>query len=247
MKYKLTQKAWEINRDKLNEGYLYSEMACYAESRNKAKSKLLSEYRYEINLKYSDDEITYLNIPVIRCPQADKYLFEEQDKTMLQIDEILYERERIFKLELILFDDSISYCYIKKGLYYRPNSSGYTDFRHRAGVYTKQKAVSSAKSCRDLTIIPINIEEHNKMINEEIDDLKTRIIGVSDIQKELEHQMESHHDYMQRIKRDDPILHSELTSDPPGLGNNTTDSSGCLFLTMCIVAFLIWTFWFFNK
>jgi hypothetical protein len=80
------------------------------------------------------------------------------------------------ELEKILINDSFSHCYIKKGGYYRPHSSGYTDFRHRAGIFTKEEAVKSAKSCRDLTIIPINAIEHNKMINDEIDDLKTRLI-----------------------------------------------------------------------
>lgn len=249
MKYTLTEKAWEINRDKINEGYLYSEMIVYAKNRNTAKSMLLSEYKYEINLKYSDDEISYLNIPVRRCPEADKYLFEEENKKNWEIEEILQERKRINKLNIILSDDSISHCYIKKGGYYRPNSSGYTDFRNRAGVYTKQEAISSAKSCGELTIIPINIHEHNKMIHDEIDDLKTRIIEAitykGDGLLQLKKNEETHHEYMQRIKRDDPILHSELTSDPTGVGN-TSDSSGCIFLIIFIIGFILWGLWYFG-
>lgn len=249
MKYTLIQKAWEINRDKLNEGFLYSEMVVYAENKNKAKYKLLSKYRYEINLKYSDDEISYINIPVIRCPNADKYLFEEQEKTIWQIDEILHERKRIFELDLILCDDMISHCYIRKGYYYNPNSSGYTAFINKAGVYTKQDAVSKAKSCSDLTIIPINIEEHNKMINDEINDLKTRIINVPKyhgkglMQQKIE---ELHLDYMQRIKSEDPILYSELTSDPTGTGS-TNDFSRVYLFFIIGICFLIWFFVFLTN
>lgn len=176
MKYQLTQKAYQINRGLINEGYCYSEMACYAENRNKAKYSLFKSYGHEINLLLSDNEVSYLNIPVVRYKEADLFLFEGGNKNIRQINEILNERERLLELEKILIDDSFSHCYIKKGGYYRPHSSGYTDFRHRAGIFTKEEAVKSAKSCRDLTIIPINKDEHNKMINDEIDDLKTRLI-----------------------------------------------------------------------
>lgn len=98
-------------------------------------------------------------------------------KTLFQIELILIERERIKELDNILNNDSIKYCYIKKrGEYYRPNSCGYTTYKFFAGVYTKEEAVSDAKSCNDLTIIPINVEEHNKYINTIISDLNTRLI-----------------------------------------------------------------------
>jgi hypothetical protein len=236
MKYTLTQKAWQINRDKLEESFLYSEMAVYATSRNKAKSALFSEYKYEIKLRWKDEDVSYLNIPVIRFPEADKYLFEEKDKTMREINEILHERERLSGLDLILMNDCVTHCYIQKGNYYRPNSSGYTDFRHRAGIYTKQEAVSSAKSCRDLTIIPIDATEHNKMINNEIEDLKTRIISPK---------IETHQEYMERIKKEDPILYSELTSDPTGV-SDTFDYDGCGLFCFIIIACCSFAYWFFG-
>jgi hypothetical protein len=58
------------------------------------------------------------------------------------------------------------------------NSSGYTSMQHMAGVYTKEEAVSSAKSCKDIRLSVINIEAHNKMINDVIAELSSRIIEI---------------------------------------------------------------------
>lgn len=58
MKLQLTQKAWQINFDKIDEGFLYSERVCYAENRNKAKSELLSKCKkdYEVLISKATDE-----------------------------------------------------------------------------------------------------------------------------------------------------------------------------------------------
>lgn len=174
---KVVKKGYEINFSKIEEGYLYDNRTCSTDTLNQAKSILVKENRYEnICLMGEDDEVNYLTIPVVRCQPADKYEFEDSLKTIHEIRNILNKRKRLNKLNSFLENPDISYCYIKKGSYYRPDGCGYTDMRHRAGVYTKQDAVSQAKSVQDLYIIPINIEEHNKMINDEIDDLKSRIL-----------------------------------------------------------------------
>jgi len=170
-------KAYQIDLDRLDEGYLSDIIMCYANNVNDAKKKLLQEIKYDNwKLKYTDDELTYLNIPVIRRKSDDKILFEGKAVTEIEKNRILYKRERDSLLENILNDVNIKYCYIKKGSYYRPNNCGYTDFKCRAGVYTKQEAVQSAKSCNQLTIIPIDILEHNKMINNEILELSSRLL-----------------------------------------------------------------------
>lgn len=170
-------KAYQIDLDRLDEGYLSDTIMCYANNVNEAKKKLLQEVKYDNwKLKYTGDELTYLNIPVIRRKSDDKILFEGQAVTEIEKNRILYKRERLSLLENILNDKNIKYCYIKKGSYYRPNSCGYTDFQYRAGVYSKEEAVQSAKSCDELTIIPIDILEHNKMINNEISELSSRLL-----------------------------------------------------------------------
>lgn len=180
MEYKLAQKAYEIDFSKIEEGFLYdsSRFITHAKTRNKAKTQLLKEaYCESVCLIGEDDEVNYLTIPVIRCKQADKYFFEDKEMSLHAIEEELTERKRLSDLQEILDNESIKYCYIRKGSYYKPNSCGYTDFRHRAGIYSKTEAVKHAKSCRDLDLVEIDIDEHNKMIQSEIQDLQTRILN----------------------------------------------------------------------
>ena len=175
MNYELSQKAWELNLFRIYDPYHLSEIIRNGKTRGEAKSKIYQEAMNE-DLSLTDEKLTFLNIPIRRCKRADLYFFEGKEVTLEQIEKIEKEKIRIIELDKILNDESIVYCYIRKGSYYRPNSCGYTDFRHRAGVYTKQEAVSSAKSCKDLDIVPINIEEHNSIIQKEIDELKTRVL-----------------------------------------------------------------------
>jgi len=178
MTYKLIKKAYGVNWDKIDEGDYYrgNISPVYAEGRNEAKSLLLSEVS-DYNLRFSDEDITYLNAPIIRYKDCDKYEFKGKELTLRQIEDKKRQDERDNELQSILNDESIIYCYIRKGSYYRPNSCGYTDRRDRAGVYTKEEAVSSARSCQELSIIPIDIKEHNKMIQFEINELNERLLN----------------------------------------------------------------------
>lgn len=173
----IVEKAYEIILDKLEEGYLSDNIITHAETRNEAKNKLLNKVRYEDwKLKYFDEELNYLNIPIRRRKSSDKVIFEGKEVIRCNIEEIIQERERLAKLDEILKNPEIEYCYISKGSYYCPNWAGYTSWRSRAGVYNKEEAIEHAKSCREITIVPINKEEHNEIINKEINDLKTRLI-----------------------------------------------------------------------
>lgn len=176
--YVLAEKAYRIDLYKIaGDFWQYGEFWCYAKNRNTAKSKLLDKARdEEMLLKHSEDEVTYVNIPIERFSDYDTYHFGGKKLTMHQISEQIRESDRQKELDNILNDKSISHCYIRKGSYYRPNSCGYTDFQSRAGIYTKEEAVKSARLCRDLSIIPINVQEHNGMIRAEIEDLESRII-----------------------------------------------------------------------
>jgi len=80
------------------------------------------------------------------------------------------------ELNRISKNKKIKFCYIRKGPYYRPGAAGYTDYVTKAGVYTKEDAISHAMHCRELDLIPINIEEHNNQIMEAVEDLLTRYI-----------------------------------------------------------------------
>lgn len=176
-KYKISEKAFEIDLSKIEEGFLFSEHICYAENINKAKSKLLKEIKYDdYKLNNSNDDITYTNIPVIRCKEADKVIFEDKIVLISEIEKILHNRERNNKLDSVLNNPNILYCYIIKGSYYCPNYCGYTSIKTEAGIYTKEDAISHAKSVDNIRLEPIDIEEHNKMIKEKISMLQTKLL-----------------------------------------------------------------------
>ena len=74
--YKLVEKAYCIDWNKVEEGFLACSKICYADSIGKAKKILLEEIKYDgWKIKNSDDYITYLNIPIVRCAELDKHEF----------------------------------------------------------------------------------------------------------------------------------------------------------------------------
>jgi hypothetical protein len=177
----LVEKCYSLNIDKFEEAYLYDRdlYLVYAQNSNEAKYKIYNKIKHDnFQFKYeSEKEITYLNIPIFRENIHDKYKFEDRDISLKQIHKELKQRERISKLDDILNNKEIIFCYIKKGgYYYRPNSCGYSEYKTNAGIYTKEDAVSKAKSCNYLFIVPIDIIEHNKVIKDEIEELKSKIL-----------------------------------------------------------------------
>lgn len=176
----IVHKAYQIDLDRLSEGYLSDIIMCYAENLNKAKSILLEKIKYDNwKLAYSNDEVNYLNIPVIRRKSDDKIIFEGSEATKNQVSDIIYERERIAKIDEILNNQFITYCYIYKSGqgYYRENKCGYTYLKHEAGIYEKQDAACDAKSVKQLSIQPIDVEEHNKLLNDKINELTKKLIS----------------------------------------------------------------------
>jgi hypothetical protein len=127
-------------------------------------------------LKYSGDELSYINIPVRRNMEFDIVIFEGNEVLRHEIQGIKITRIRLACFDEILANPAIQYCYILKGNYYRPNSCGYTQFMHEAGVYTKEVAVQHAISCSELTLRPIDITEHNKMLTDKIQDFTSRLL-----------------------------------------------------------------------
>ena len=175
MSYKLLKKVYQVDCSQIDEGYLYDQKVSYAETRGKAKTELLKEIE-GAKIQHTLEDVTYLNIPIERYKRLDLLDFNGKEMTIGEIENHLAEEKREQKLEEILNNESIKYCYIVKSGYYRPNRCGYTDYKHRAGVYTKEEAVLEAKSCGAVRVEVIDIEEHNKRIQDEIQDLKSRII-----------------------------------------------------------------------
>lgn len=171
------KKGYTIDFNKIDEGYLSSGEFCSASSRNKAKVMLLQKIEYSDWTLLDGRELNYLNIPVIRDKDFDTVNFNGKEVTRIKAIKLQKEIDRNNRLKEILEDNKIKYCYITKhGSYYLPKSNGYTYERYQAGVYQKKYAVSSAKSCLDLILIPIDIQEHNELINKRILDLQNHLI-----------------------------------------------------------------------
>ena len=170
-------KGYKIDLNRINEGFLYSDVICHAESLNQARSILLKKSQHDGMELLSGKDFSYTTIPVVRCHDADLHNFEGQFLTQREIEDILTNRKRLDYFKGILEDPAITHCYIRKhGSYYRPNACGYTSLKIMAGIYEKVDAVNHGKSCSDLQIIPINQTEHNQFIQEAINELQSRII-----------------------------------------------------------------------
>jgi hypothetical protein len=172
-------KAYQIDFSKISEGFTFDVIYCHAVTMNEAKYSLLKKIRYDgLKLLYSDEEISYKNIPVIRYKNADLIEFEGKYIMRSEIDRIIAKRKRQDYFNTILDNPTVSHCYIRKhGSYYRPHACGYTSFRSFAGIYTKQDAVKHGNSCDELQIIPIETTDHNQMIEDEIKYMQSRIIN----------------------------------------------------------------------
>lgn len=175
----ICEKGYQINLEKIEEGYLFSGYFCSASNLNQAKQKLLKGLQFiELKRKYTDEPITYMNIPVIRCKDADMVVFEGDTVKRHKIRDILHKRKRDAELDAILNDEKVRYCYIYKNGYYMPGYCGYTGSIIYAGVYEKKDAIEHARGVNEIRILPINEIEHNKAINDFIEELKTRLISI---------------------------------------------------------------------
>lgn len=180
IKEQIIRKGWQIDLSRIEEGYLYSPIICDAVSRTKAKSALLREAKinhYDLELSYTGKEVTYLNIPIIRCEEADIILYDGQEVSRYKAEELQRLKEHREKHQAILDDESITHCYImKRGLYYGDDYCGYTEFKLKAGIYLKKDAIRECINLLELRAIPINVSEHNDYMSKHIEDLTNRLI-----------------------------------------------------------------------
>lgn len=146
----------------------------YGKTASNAKSNATEWKNWEIvegvPPKYTD----------LKCRRAQLYDKISYKDRIIKRKEFEYEKSKEKhndKLNQILLDETIKYCYIyKRGSYYMPNYCGYTSFIHQAGVYEKKKAVRHAMNIIEIILEPINIEKHNELINGEIHKLEEKLI-----------------------------------------------------------------------
>jgi hypothetical protein len=185
---KLVKKAWLMDISFIREPWFASclEEPIHAGTQGEARSIAFSILKHE-NCTDSEhtslDEVKYTDVKVKRYPEADK--FETEDGEVMpkwRIEERNKDRKRREDLKQMVVCNPGRYVYIRKnGQYYKEGYCGYTDFRHRAGVYTIKDAVDNSLHCRDLDVVLIDKDQHNKMILEEIASLQRKYIPDCDI------------------------------------------------------------------
>lgn len=175
---KIVEKAYHIISRRLDEPYLVDDIHCYASNKNAARAKLYKQVKnWQLRLRFSEAELTYFNIPVVRFYEMDKVHFENKIVVRSTIYALKERIKRNDELQQILQNDEITHCYIRKGgYYYRDNARGYTELVYEAGIYAKAEAAKHFRSCQELYLIPINNSEHDEMIANKIEELRKRRI-----------------------------------------------------------------------
>ena len=179
MEIKLIQKAYNVWHDGMI-GYgpeiansIEETEIVYADKPSEAKSNANDWVNWDLESK--DPKYTDLRCRRNKSYDIVSYKGKNMKRFMVQVENENDLRNK--KLDEILENKNIKYCYICKNGFYRPNFCGYTDFKHRAGVYTKEIAVAHARGVKEIYLERIDIDEHNKMIYEEIKELESRLIN----------------------------------------------------------------------
>ncbi len=177
----LVEKAWSINPYNFREPHKAPETVVYSPTPGQAKQKLLSEIRYDDFKDYVGNDISFLNLRIKRAKPADKYLIDGITKTLADIEYAEKVRAKNEAIDKLVSENPTAMAYIRKGgQYYRSNCQGYTEQLTNAGVYTIQRAAREVRGCSLLDrmqVVMINNEEHNKMINDKIEELKEKLIS----------------------------------------------------------------------
>lgn len=146
----------------------------YAKTASEAKSNS-SEWK---DWDLEGDDPTWTDLKVKRAMSADIVIFEGKEMKRYYVQSLLFTRKREAKLKSFLDDPVLTHCYIlKRGTYYRPNSSGYTSMKHRAGIYTIKEGVEDAISCQELWLERTSKEEHNAMLQKHIEETQQLILN----------------------------------------------------------------------
>ena len=176
----LVEKAWVVNPDNFKEPHYAPTDVYYAQTSGKAKHKILSQIYYDEFKDCDGKEIGFVNLKIKRSQSADKLLIDGIIKTFWQIEYEQKKRQYNERIDKLVSDNPTAMAYILKGgCYYGSDFCGYTERLINAGIYKIHDAAKHVKSCSlgdYMRLIVINTEEHNKMINDKIADLKTRII-----------------------------------------------------------------------
>lgn len=176
----LKEKAWVINSNNWNLPYFANDTIYYGGTSYHARKKAFSDLGFGTLDRWMEP-LTIHSLKMKRQPASDMYLIGGSLKPKAQIEleeKIKYKNEELDNI--LLQNPPTCMCYIRKGgYYYRPNNAGYTEYIIEAGVYTLVDAVSSVRNTGyydHMSAILIDPVVHNKMINDKIEELKSKLI-----------------------------------------------------------------------
>lgn len=176
----LKEKAWVINSSNWNQPYFANDTIYYGGTSYPAKKKAFSDLGFGILDRWMEP-LTIHSLKMKRQPASDMYLIGGELKTRARImleDQIKFKNEELDNI--LLQNPPTAMAYIRKGgYYYRPNNCGYTEYIIEAGVYPLTEAISSVRNTGyydHKSAIVIDPVVHNKMINDKIKELKSKLI-----------------------------------------------------------------------
>lgn len=73
----IKEKAYCLNLDKIDDGFLLSEIIVHAPTRNKAKYMMLDKIFFS-GYTVNEEDICYTNIPLIRAKMHDKVMLDNK-------------------------------------------------------------------------------------------------------------------------------------------------------------------------
>tara|TARA_R100000951_G_scaffold113781_1_gene116542 strand:+ start:539 stop:1087 length:549 start_codon:yes stop_codon:yes gene_type:complete len=143
----IIKKAWSLQLDQIEEGYMCSEETVYAETRGKAKSEMMKTDAQYLELAFDKEEITFLNVPIFRDKDNDIVKVKGQEMHRSSALFYLEQLEKRNKIELHSsneFHRQHTREYVGNAIgFWALNGRGYTIDPEKAHVYTKEEVLQS--------------------------------------------------------------------------------------------------------
>lgn len=143
----LIKKAWSLDLDVIDEGHFCEDIVIYAGTKGKAKSEMMKTDVQYHKLWSIDEEITFLNVPVIRAKNLDIVKIDNREMARNIAMSYLDQLEKRNKIELHSSDEfyrqhTREYSGNAIG-FWALNGKGYTIDPEKAHIYTKEEVLKS--------------------------------------------------------------------------------------------------------
>lgn len=172
-----TARAWKLSHFEFDILYPGGAPIVYSDTYEEAVERMIEQI--EDNYKTTANRLLEpSDVKVSRYLPLDRLNFRGINNIERQNAAQILKQERHTKqLFDLMGNPAVTHCYImKRGVYYRDNFCGYTDSIAKAGVYLKYNAVNHAVGNTEISVVPVDPAFHNNLINQQIAELKKRLI-----------------------------------------------------------------------